>query len=279
VPWQFALHEDELDEADLPGRPPHTIVCVRAKGKTQSTVVEELMCGPNVVDNDPCNSYDLYLCVYIPVEIIVRDCAGFLYCLTSAMSQIVRIPLTTRVRNLKDTQIYLKARVRLCRTKVVRYPNSGSGDTLNDGIHHPPTAEYDEQDTADNDVRPCGAAGNRWQTTRDSEIATDPPLGLADTNEPGPYDPLNDQRENRPVADDDIARNVGCGKLGYKQSTGEKDGFGSATLPDGHIVTRALPTVYLDVLIEACVMRLVPFGVVGDPSAAVGSTQATFLNP
>jgi hypothetical protein len=178
-------------------------------------------CGPGV-DGDPCQSYDLYLCVTIPVEIVVRDCAGYLYCLTSKMSQIVRIPLATRVANLKDTQIYLKARVRLCKTAVVSYPNTAPGF----GINNPPTPPIDWNDTL---LDKC-----------------------ADT-------------------DAVIALNLNCNQDIYGDIEDQFGGYGT----EGSWVDRALPEVGLDVLIEACVMRLVPFGVVADPTAAADTATAT----
>ena len=189
-PWKFALHNEELDNEDLPGRPPHTIVCVRAIGTSEARIAKEMMgnnAGGNPA-NDPCESYDLVLCLTIPVEIIVRDCCGFLYCLKSAFSQYVRIPLCTKVRNIKDAQVYVKVRVRLCQT--VKVLNTGANDET---INHDPTGFEDE------------------------------------TNNDG---------------------SIGCNSLGYDENFG----------------AHALPEVKLDILLEACVMRLVPYGFMGpDP--------------
>jgi hypothetical protein len=243
-PWMFALHAEELDNGDLPGRPPHTIVCVRAKGKTSSNVVEGLMTGqPGNNDPatwDPCLSYDLYLCVKVPVQIVLRDCAGFLYCLTSMFSQIVKIPLATRVMNLKDTQIYLKARVKLCRTVPVKYPNT-SAPPDNSNINHPPTGTQENITTTNPDGEPLPGSGGY-----------------------GPGDSTD-----VPADDKELRNNLGCMNLEYA-ATG--DGFGMWNgLP------RALPEVRLDILLEACVMRLVPFGIIGDPSASDNKKQPTCL--
>jgi len=206
LPWNFPLYDSELDNHELPGRPPHTIVCVRAKGRTTAEVIPELMLEAGI--DDPCLSYNLYLCVTVPVEIIIRDCLGQLFCLRSKMSQIVRIPLATRVRNLKETQIYLKARVRLCQPVPVEYPN-----TDDNGINRSPTECID---TAD-------------------------------------YDPAETTEA--------IEMNMNC-----NAAICEEYGLGSYEDDDGNIVPRALPTVRLDFLVEACVMRLLPYGVIGDPN-------------
>ncbi|MDR1570116.1 MAG: hypothetical protein LBS72_06465 [Oscillospiraceae bacterium] len=196
--WKFALYESELDDGDLPGRPPHTIVCVRATGTTKARIAKEKMIGNTTSGDDhddPCQSYDLWLCLTIPVEIIIRDCCGFLYCLKSSFAQYVLIPLCTKVRNIKDAQVYVKVRVRLCST--VKVLGSGDDDDTIDGA---PTAAPD----------------------------TDPEEG------------------DTPMSDDES-----CSNLGYE---------------DGIFGDHALPTVKLDVLIEACIMRLVPYGVLGgDP--------------
>ena len=209
LPWKFPLYDEQLDNHELPGRPPHTIVCVRAKGKTTAEVIPELMVTEGI--DDPCMAYDLYLCVTVPVEIIIRDCMGQLFCLTSKMSQIVRIPLATRVKNLKETQIYLKARIRLCKTVHVEYPN-----TDDKGINREATECID----------------------------------------PADYDPLD-----ATGTADDIEKNLNC-----NQAICFEDGLGSYTDDDGNVIHRALPAVMLDFLIEACVMRLVPYGVLGDPN-------------
>jgi hypothetical protein len=187
--WKFGLYNKELDNEALPGRPPHTIVCVRASGTSSARVAEEQMTD-NPESTDPCDSYDLVLCITVPVEIIVRDCCGYLYCLKSFFSQYVRIPLCAKVRNLKNAQVYVKVRVRLC--TPVKVENGGLGDAS--------SMTSDDQDDWSKGCRPDDA---------------DMP-----------------------------------------------DGFGDL----------ALPEVSLDILIEACVMRLVPYGVLGaDPA---GCAQA-----
>ena len=264
MPWKFALRERELDNGDLPGKPPHTIVCVRARGKANASIIEELMTGENVQDREACNSYDLYLCVYIPVEIIVRDSFGCLHRLSSAMSQIVRVPLCSKARSVRDAQIYIKARVCLRKTARVYYPNDGSHNT--DGtpadppgtgegdLMHRPTASYDNRGTADDTTDDMFEYGcDRESVPPDDRL--DPGTGsLADT-------------------DDDIARNVACALLGYTPATGDPDtgtsdraGFGAAWRdPDADgiydNVCSALPPLRLDVLIEACLMKLVPYGI------------------
>ncbi|GHU79084.1 hypothetical protein AGMMS49992_30700 [Clostridia bacterium] len=101
------LDPDCLDQGDLPGRPPHTIVCVRNTG---ASVVEECLEEDNADD-----LYDLYVRIKIPVEIIIRDCAGFTHCLKSWFAEKVKIPLTKRVKCLpKHPLIYAKATVSLC---------------------------------------------------------------------------------------------------------------------------------------------------------------------
>jgi len=113
-----------LDDHDLPGRPPHTIVCVRARGNTAACVD---MTTDTCDTGTDCTKYDLVLRIDIPVEVIVRDCCGFLYCLKSHFNTYlnedctscplrVRIPLCTKVQNLGDSQLYIKVRVRLCST-------------------------------------------------------------------------------------------------------------------------------------------------------------------
>jgi hypothetical protein len=145
-------------------------------------------------------------------------------------SQIVKVPLVTRVRNLVDTQIYLKARVRLCDTVPVRYPNDAD-NTDHTNLNHAPTAlqPFD-------DVNGVGTNGDK----------------------------------------DELEDNRGCYDLEYAQPVATPapgditEGFG---LWDN--MYRALPTVRLDILIEACVMRLIPFGIVGDPECPEDSFQAT----
>ncbi|MDR1570117.1 MAG: hypothetical protein LBS72_06470 [Oscillospiraceae bacterium] len=208
-PWKFALHEDELDNGDLPGRPPHTIMCVRATGTTSARVACEKMRN-NVTsglgNHDPLESYDLWLCLTIPVEIIIRDCSGFLYCLSSAFSQYVQIPLVAKVRNLKSAMVYIKVRVRLCSTVRVLGSSTNSEET----IDHPPT----------------------WAT----------------------------------VADDNLGE-IGCNNKIYGL---DEDGY-----PDPEFSTHALPEVKLDILLEACVVRLVPYGNLGQDPYQCHNTKKT----
>jgi hypothetical protein len=129
---------EQVDEgttyADLPGRPPHTIVCVRATGASIVNEFENCTLtsesgeewGDLNLINPNCDSYNLWLRFKIPVEIIVRDCAGYLYCMRSFFTELVRIPLTARIHNLGDSYIYAKVRVRLC------YPNKAEAIPLYD---------------------------------------------------------------------------------------------------------------------------------------------------
>lgn len=101
------LDPECLDRGDLPGRPPHTIVCVKNTG---AVVVEDCLDKDN--DDD---AYDYYVRIKIPVDIIVRDCAGFMHCLKSWFAEKVKIPLTGRVSCLpKRPLIYVRATVTLC---------------------------------------------------------------------------------------------------------------------------------------------------------------------
>ena len=109
----------------LPGRPPYNITCVRAKGV--SSIEQRTGSGAD------CDSYDLFINVRIPIEIILRDCCGYLYILRSELcgnsgpNDIapgaeqrgigVRIPLCSRVGLLGDSMLYVKTRVRLCETE------------------------------------------------------------------------------------------------------------------------------------------------------------------
>jgi hypothetical protein len=129
---QLDLPSSSGGHADLPGRPPHTIVCVRATGVAIVQDEECLRSPDNTYWNDlnlinpNCDSYNLWVRFKIPLEVIVRDCAGYLYCLKSFMTELVRIPLTARLHNLSGVYIYAKTRVRLC------YPNQAEATPLYD---------------------------------------------------------------------------------------------------------------------------------------------------
>ncbi|GHU79089.1 hypothetical protein AGMMS49992_30720 [Clostridia bacterium] len=64
--------------------------------------------------NPDCDSYGLWVRFKIPLEVIVRDCSGYLYCLKSFITELVHIPLTARIKHLGASFIYSKVRVRLC---------------------------------------------------------------------------------------------------------------------------------------------------------------------
>jgi hypothetical protein len=101
------LDPECLDRGDLPGRPPHTIVRVTGTG---GTVVEECL------EKDNADStYDYFARIKVPVDIIIRDCAGFTHCLKSWFVEKVKIPLSFRVSCLpKLPLIYVRTLVSLC---------------------------------------------------------------------------------------------------------------------------------------------------------------------
>ncbi|MDR1598488.1 MAG: hypothetical protein LBS11_01190 [Oscillospiraceae bacterium] len=137
------LCAEQLDEGtdghhtDLPGRPPHTIVCVRATGahmvqydqdcldynNTDYTLTGTDYTDLNLINPD-CHQYNLWVRFKVPLEVIVRDCSGYLYCLRSFLTELVRIPLTAQIHNLSNPYLYTKVRVRLC------YPNQAEATTL-----------------------------------------------------------------------------------------------------------------------------------------------------
>jgi hypothetical protein len=107
--WNFHLATDELDFDALPGRPPHTITCVRSTGPDSVTVL------------DTSDLYDIVFCLLVGVEITVRDCCGFTYCLHSQFSDKVRVPLCAKACTdiVRNTMAYVKTRVRLNETITV----------------------------------------------------------------------------------------------------------------------------------------------------------------
>jgi hypothetical protein len=130
---QLDLPASAGGHADLPGRPPHTIVCVRSTGATLVQDAECLQSTDTTYWNDlnlinpNCDSFNLWVRLKIPLEVIVRDCAGYLYCLNSFITELVRIPLTARLHNLGEGKyLYTKVRVRLC------YPNQAEATPLYD---------------------------------------------------------------------------------------------------------------------------------------------------
>jgi hypothetical protein len=75
----------------------------------------EYTCG-SANSNVQVDGYDLILRVEIPLELIVRDCCGYQYCLRSYIQDEVRIPMCVRAEQVRATSdyLFLKARVRLC---------------------------------------------------------------------------------------------------------------------------------------------------------------------
>lgn len=195
--WNFALYDKDLDQGAIPGRPPHTIVCIHAAGTSSAVIATSQMQEQLENGATYCDSYDLVLCITTPVEIIVRDCCGFLYCLRSKFSQYVRIPMCAKVHNIGNAQVYVKTRVRLCEPVTVNQYDIDSNTA---------TSSSDAQ------------AGN-W--------------------------------------------NIGCNTGLLTEIDPNK---GQALNP-----AKVLNTVKLDILIEACVMRLIPYGVLAaDPTGCVG---------
>ncbi|MDR0395806.1 MAG: hypothetical protein LBH66_00715 [Oscillospiraceae bacterium] len=154
------LCAEQLDEGtnghhtDLPGRPPHTIVCVRATGAQLVQYDGDCLdINPSYIPvpaaaeytdlnliNPDCHSYNLWVRFKIPLEVIVRDCSGYLYCLRSFLTELVRIPLTAQIHNLGNSYLYTKVRVRLC------YPNPAEATTLYDESGMPLGSLYDGAD-------------------------------------------------------------------------------------------------------------------------------------
>jgi len=91
---------------------------VRATGTKRVTIV-----------NASTDEYDLELCVMIPVEVIIRDCAGFTYCLHSEFSRFIRIPLCGKLcwSLGMNTMAYVKTRVCLCEHVIQEYNGWGTG--------------------------------------------------------------------------------------------------------------------------------------------------------
>ncbi|GHU79087.1 hypothetical protein AGMMS49992_30710 [Clostridia bacterium] len=106
----------QLDGCSLPGRPPHTITCVHALGITPRAhpVGTGNVCSDDV--NISVDGYDLVLHAEIPLELIVRDCCGYQYCLRSYFYEDIRIPLCVRADPVRASSdyLFLKVRVRLC---------------------------------------------------------------------------------------------------------------------------------------------------------------------
>jgi len=134
---RLPISTDQLDNGtSLPGRPPHTICSIKASGNPTVTI-------PATQD---CEAYDLLLDLRIPLEVVVKDCCGFTYCLKSYIntSTVVgggslpddmlrlRIPLCTKLVNVGDTQLYIKTRVRLC--THVDVGDTCTNDTYNQNL-------------------------------------------------------------------------------------------------------------------------------------------------
>jgi hypothetical protein len=108
----------QLDGNRLPGRPPHTITCVHAMGIhswARNPAIAGYDCG-SANSNVRVDGYDMLLNIEIPIELIVRDCCGYQYCLRSYIQDEIRIPLCVQAAQARDTSdfLFLKSRVRLC---------------------------------------------------------------------------------------------------------------------------------------------------------------------
>jgi hypothetical protein len=215
--------------ADLPGRPPHTIVCVRATGA--SVVQMEDCLGDNDLNliNPNCDSYNLWLRFKIPVEVIVRDCSGYLYCLKSFFTELVRIPLTARIHNLGASYIYAKVRVRLC------YPNKAEAIPLYDNETGDPLGRGPT-------ICPDACSGPTVPFYCTSSIARDA------FREEDQYDLANC------LIEEDTA--TGCH---YEYTFGTYECRNSDDPNGPNLLERCSNgNPKLDILIEACVVRLVP---------------------
>ncbi|MDR1598487.1 MAG: hypothetical protein LBS11_01185 [Oscillospiraceae bacterium] len=223
--------------ADLPGRPPHTIVCVRATGA--SIVQLEDCLGVNDLNliNPNCNSYNLWLRFKIPVECIIRDCSGYLYCLKSFFTELVKIPLTARIHNLGDALVYTKVRVRLC------YPNKAEAVPL-----------YDAEGEIGRGPSFCG------------DVCAGPTaFNCIDSIVKGAF-PDEDRSELAAcLLEEDAAK--GCH---YEYTFGTYSCV-NADDPNGPDLRERCSNgnPKLDILIEACLVRLVPAGAGDDPYACV----------
>jgi hypothetical protein len=111
VAWNFPLDDSELDgnataEKRLPGRYPWTVQCVKVCG--ESSIAWH---GPVA---SPAEAYTIFLCVRVPVEIVVTDGCGYTYCLHSFYTQQVQIELCRKAGLLgNDVQAYIKVSVRI----------------------------------------------------------------------------------------------------------------------------------------------------------------------
>lgn len=121
--WAFQLYDGELDGGALPGRPKHTIVSIKSAPAVRVSAS---------VDDE----YDIMFCVVIPVQIIIRDCSGFSYCLHSEYTEVVRVPMCGKVCGHElgtNMMAYVKTR-----TRLVKDPGPFDGSNLTGGpVLHP----------------------------------------------------------------------------------------------------------------------------------------------
>ena len=123
---------EDLDE--MPGRGDHTILCVRARGIAR--IYEQSGVGAD-------DMYNIYMTVEIPIEIVLKDCCGFIYTVKSTIRSDnygggdgtnpvnIMIPLGFSKEHLcyGDSFFYVKVKVRLC--EQIEEATTSSEITLN----------------------------------------------------------------------------------------------------------------------------------------------------
>ncbi|GHU72587.1 hypothetical protein FACS1894184_20410 [Clostridia bacterium] len=234
---QLEVGVTENGHADLPGRPPHTIVCVRATGASIVQMEDCMETNDLNLINPDCNSYNLWVRFKIPVEIIVRDCAGYLYCLNSFFTELVRIPLTSMIYNLGGAFIYTKVRVRLC------FPNKAEATPL-----------YDGEEALGKGTTFCGGCTGATLPFNCLEAIAKDAFRDEDQGELA-----------RCLLGEDAER--GCS---YEYTFGTYQCLPHDSPEGPNLMDRCSNgNPKLDILIEACVVRLVPENGVNDPYTCV----------
>jgi hypothetical protein len=108
-----------LKLTEMPGKGPHSALCVRSRGITNVQYV-----------NVDCEKYELEMKVDIPIEIVIKDCCGFIYTIKSTIEeQSIKIPLGFTVQHLAEggSFLYFKVKVRMCE----QMENVSTGSTFN----------------------------------------------------------------------------------------------------------------------------------------------------
>ena len=108
----------------MPGRGDHSLLCVRARGVNQVSITG--------TPGDQCEGHDLFVQMDIPIEMVLKDCCGFIYTIKGTIPEMkMKIPLGFKAKHVSDggAFLYLKVKVRLC--QQMDGVDTGSTVTLN----------------------------------------------------------------------------------------------------------------------------------------------------